>query len=246
MSIKQLFDQFVGGSSGINSNSVKQGLGSLMGNQQSNHQATKQGSGLSQGLIGGVAAGGIVSLLMSSKKARKFTKKAATVGGAALLGGVAYNVYKNWQNKQTYQTQANQYQSDTQQVQDLEPSAQSESYQLTLMKAMIAAAKADGHIDQDEQKRIFEAVEQMGLSSEDKGLMFDLLNTPISINEIANSVSSLEQKSEIYLASCLVCGADHQDERRYLDKLALALDLPHDLTINLEAQAFDNNLIAQE
>jgi hypothetical protein len=46
-------------------------------------------------------------------------------------------------------------------------------FQLVLIKAMIAAAKADGHINNEEQQRIFNAVDTIQLSYEVKGLVFE-------------------------------------------------------------------------
>ena len=59
---------------------------------------------------------------------------------------------------------------------------------------MIAAAKADGHIDAQEQQRIFQAVEKMDLSAEEKGIVFDSLQKDISIYELVNGIDSLELK----------------------------------------------------
>jgi len=80
---------------------------------------------------------------------------------------------------------------------------------------MIAAARADGHIDAQEQQRIFQAVEKMDLSSEDKGMVFegmvfDCLQKDLSIQEFATGISSMELKAEIYLASCLVIDPGHR------------------------------------
>jgi hypothetical protein len=41
----------------------------------------------------------------------------------------------------------------------------SQDFQLIIIKAMIGAAKSDGHIDEVDQKRIFDAVQQMSLTS---------------------------------------------------------------------------------
>ena len=48
--------------------------------------AVKQG-GMPTGLVGGAAAGGLVALLMSNKKARKMGGKALKYGGLAAVGG---------------------------------------------------------------------------------------------------------------------------------------------------------------
>lgn len=101
---------------------------------------------------------------------------------------------------------------------------------------MIAAARADGYIDAQEQQRIFQAVEKMDLSSEDKSMVFDYLQKDISIQELANGISSMEHKAEIYLASSLVIDPDHPAEREHPDKLGSALALPKGLLQQLEWQ----------
>ena len=47
----------------------------------------------------------------------------------------------------------------------------------------------------------------------------------------------MEQKSEVYLASCLAIDLDHQSEHNYLNKLAGALGLPLDLADQIKTQA---------
>ena len=222
MSIKQLFDQFLGADNA-------QGLSDRL-TQASAAVKSKTPEGLTGGIAGGLAAGGIVSLLLGNKQARKYAGTAAKFGGAALLGGAAYKLYQNWQ-------QANQ--SGPEPVAPLPNTLQnhaSDSYQVTLIKAMIAAAKADGHIDSDEQARIFETVETLALPAEQKALIFDLLSKPISVMDIAQGIDNDEQKTEVYLASCLVCATDHPAERKHLDDLAKVLNIPEALKLSVEAQ----------
>jgi len=226
MSMKNLFDQFVG------SGGAQGGLNNLM-NQVSGSSANtnkSSSSGFPGGLAGGLAAGGVVSLLMGSKKARKYAGKAATIGGAAMLGGAAFKLYKNWQQNNAQQTPISEPMPNTM------ASSSTDDYQLTLIKAMIAAAKADGHIDQDEQSKIFDAVETMALPADQKGLIFDMLNKPVTVMDIARGLSNDEQKTEVYMVSCMVGDIDHPAERKHLDELAMVLSLPDDLKRNIEAQ----------
>lgn len=217
MSMQNLLNQFLGASrTQIAQDGTAQTLKSTLSNM------TGQIPG---GLVGGAAAGGILALLVSNKSARKFAGTAATYGGAALLGGLAYKAYKNWQH------------ADPPAATPEALEAPSADYQLLLVKAMIAAAKADGHIDQQEQQRIFAAIEQMEISTETKGLIFDLLQRPVALGELVDANLTIEQKSELYLASCLIVDADNWQERAYLNQLASALHLPVDLAMQLQAQA---------
>ena len=187
------------------------------------------------GLVGGAAAGGLMALLIGNKSARKFASKAAGYGGAAVLGGLAFNAYRNWKEGQA----SSVTQPGTDSGRDLidPPELQHSITELTLIKAMIAAAKADGHLDQKEQKRIHDVVEKMSLSAETKGAIFDLLQREIAIEELLDASASMEQKSEVYLASCLVIDIDHPKEREHLGRLARAFDLPAGLPEQLENEA---------
>ena len=90
MSLNQLFDQFIGGAQAQDGSQQKTsgGLAALTDN-------------IPGGLVGGLAAGGLLGVLVGNKKVRKTAGKMATgavgLGGAAILGAVAFNAYKNWQ-----------------------------------------------------------------------------------------------------------------------------------------------------
>lgn len=232
MSIQNLLNQFIGSSNAASSSDqVTTGIGDTLSNLSSN---------MPGGLAGGAAAGGIMALLMGNKSARKFAGKAAGYGGAAVLGGLAYKAFQSWQQNSSSQTStdsANQTTSMPEQDAFLPNAEQQPAFELTLIKAMIAAAKADGHIDELEQQRIFKAVEKMDLSTETKGMVFDLLRQQISVEELAKGSDHIEQKSEIYLASCLAINPDHPSEQAFLDGLASALELPQGLTHELKWQA---------
>lgn len=111
------------------------------------------------------------------------------------------------------------------------------AFELTLIKAMIAAAKADGHIDSMEQQRIFKAIRQMDLSDQMKGMVFDLLEQKITVEELAKDIDKIEQKSELYLASCLAINPEHPTEQAHLARLSKTLKLPEGLAQQLQRQA---------
>ena len=186
-----------------------------------------------------------MALIMSNKSARKVAGTAAKYGGAAMLGGLAFRAYQNWQSKDpagAQQASASQQAitseaSFHQQAMEQQSTASEDAFELTIIKAMIAAARADGHIDAQEQQRIFQAVEKMDLSAQEKGMVFDYLQKDIPIEALANGLGTMELKAEVYLASCLVIDPDHAAERDHLDKLGSALALPKELLQQLELQA---------
>ncbi len=166
------------------------------------------------------------------------------MGGAALVGGLAFKAFKNWQASKAQQPASGvDGQTLPKTAAAFENELQSDSgFQLTLVKAMIAAAKADGHIDEVEQTRIFDAVEEMPSSSDFKFMMMDLLRYPSSVQELASEVNSLEQKTELYLISCFAIDVDNDAESRYLGELANALGLPNSLALELQQQANHDQL----
>lgn len=236
MNVQNLLNQFLG------TQDISHGQGashvSELKNMASNVSSKMGGFG------SGAALGGLAALLVSSKKVRSFAGSAAKVGGAALLGGLAFKAFKNWQNtKQTNQSLRQQRADYSDQI-SLQTAESFESqvhentaFQLTLVKAMIAAAKADGHIDDIEQTRIFDAVEEMPSSSDLKFLMMDLLRYPPTIQELVFETKTFEQKSELYLISCFAIDVDNEAESQYLNKLAKALGLPNELARELQQQA---------
>ncbi len=78
---------------------VKQLLGQYLGGQ--NEAAAGDGSnkaGNFGGLAGGALAGGLVGLLAGTKTGRKIGKNALAYGGTAVLGGLAYKAWRDWQS----------------------------------------------------------------------------------------------------------------------------------------------------
>jgi uncharacterized membrane protein YebE (DUF533 family) len=232
MNIQNLLNQFIGSNNNASgSGSSAQGVGDTLNKLTGN---------IPGGLAGGAAAGGIMALLIGSKSARKFAGKAAGYGGAAVLGGLAYKAFSDWQrsNEGHPVMDAKTHNPEPESARSFTATAlESPAFQLQLIKAMIAAAKADGEIDTAEQQRIFGAVEQMDMSAEEKGIVFDLLHQPIPLVELVEGADTLEQKSEIYLASCLVINADHPSELAHLNRLAQTLELPKGLAQQLQLQA---------
>lgn len=114
--------------------------------------------------------------------------------------------------------------------------ADAQPFQLVMILAMTGAAKADGHIDAQEQGILFEQVERMGLDAESKAFVFDALREPVDIASIAAAANGIEQASELYLVSRAAIDVDHPAERAWLEALAHRLDLPPDLIAHLDHQ----------
>ena len=193
----------------------------------------------SAGFGKGAAAGSILGLLMGSKQGRKLAGGSLQYAGLAAAGTMAWKAYQNWQQNQQPEQAAAATGADlaAREADLARQGVDQVSFQLALLGAMIAAAKADGQLDNDEQTHIFEQVENMGLTAPEKALVFDMLTTPPSLAEIAARAKDTEQAAELYLASRLVIDPDQAVERAYLEALAHKLNLPNDLVAHLEQQA---------
>ena len=96
-----------------------------------------------------------------------------------------------------------------------------------LIRAMIAAAAADGTIDSDERSRILERAMSAELPPAAHKFLLEELKRPASLSDIlAGARPSL--KREIYAASRMAIDADSEAEQRYLSELQQGLALSAD------------------
>lgn len=218
---------------------ISQAMGSL-GGQQSPGGGN---FGIPGGTLGGMAAGGLLGVLIGQKKFRKMAGGALGYGGAAALGALAYRAYQNWQAGQQVGQAPLATAADVPREGSLfapETGADGKPFALALIRSMIAAANADGHIGADEQKQIFEAANRGGLDAEDKAFIFDALQNPLSPDQLAALAGNQEQATELYLAARIAIDPDHPQERAFLHNLSRSLNLPAGLVSHLDAQVAQN------
>ena len=186
-------------------------------------------------------AGARAAAIFGTKTGRKLAGNAAAVGGIAAIAGLGYLAYRNYQSGKSPQAV-----TQPQPTQELLPPpvdspfhpqspALSNSFALTLVQAMIAAAKADGHIDAGERAHIMEKVKVSGLDHEAEAFIEKELADPLDIDALVAAATTEEQKVEIYTASRLTIEPDSRAERGYLDLLAGRLGLPDALVEHIEA-----------
>lgn len=178
------------------------------------------------------AGWGALGLLLGSKKARKYGGKALTYGGLAALGVLAYKAYGNWQ--------ANQRGAAAEpQTLDRLPPAQAEQHSQAVLRALVAAAKSDGHIDERERALIEGEFTRLDSDRELQHWLHAELNKPLDPAEVARAAQTPEMAAEMYLASVMMVDQENFMERAYLDELARQLRLDPGLRQALEAQVRD-------
>ena len=186
------------------------GLGAIVGQvlgglQQS---AGRAGEGIKSNdplTVGGLGA--IAGALLGGRKG-------AVGGGAlALLGSLALAALQA-----SRQAQAAGAQPAVDQL-------ASDDTALLLVRAMVAAAKADGQIDQQEIARITGKLEEIGADAETRQFLAEELRRPLDLDSIVRAVPGPEVAVEVYAASLLAIEVDTPAERAYLEALADRLQL---------------------
>ncbi len=106
-----------------------------------------------------------------------------------------------------------------------------------MLTAMIAAAKADGHLDERERGLIAAELSHLENDSAQRQWFDQQVQRPLDPADVARAATTPQLASEMYLASLVVADETSFMERAYLDELARQMNLPPDLKRALEAQA---------
>lgn len=166
-----------------------------------------------QAKYAGIAGG--LALLLSSRS----TRKLATLGGLAALGAVAYKGHKRGAMPTDFKDAINLLTGKT-----------SDRRATMLLRAMIAAAKADGVIDEKE-RALIEAYPNADLDQ-----LAQFLADPDQPADIAALATSDQCGAEIYAVSCRIADGTNGPERDYLDRLAMALRLDPEAAALIETE----------
>lgn len=181
----------------------------------------------------GALVGGALGLLLGNRKARKMGGKVAVYGGLAALGVMAYKAYGEYQKQK----------SGAGTMPATPPTAlpppDVESHSQAILKALIAAAKADGHVDDRERELIEGEFRRIDADPQTQQWLHAELQKPLDPAEIARAATTPALASEMYLASLLAADEQNFMERAYLDELARQLKIDDALKAKLEQQLRD-------
>jgi len=202
-------------------------LGGLLGGGSGGGSAAGGLGGLG-GLLGGLLGGG-GALAGGTQRRSGGTNYAAL----ASLGMMAFQAYQAWQR-----SQASAAPQQTPQTADLLSGPQVEEHSHAVLRALIAAAKADGRIDESEKHLISS---EIGKHTDDLNLqqwLDDEVAKPLDPTEVAQAAQNdPAMAAEMYLASVMLVDDQQDAERNYLDELAAALQIDPELQVHLEQQA---------
>ena len=211
---------------GSQNKSAAGGLGGLLGGSSGGGGL----GGLLSGAGGGALAAGAMGLLLGSKKARNVGGKVAVYGGLAALGVLAYKAYGNWNAQKGTAPQGEP------QTLDRLPPAQVELHSQAILKALVAAAKADGHIDDRERQLIEGEFTKLDNDQELQHWLHAELNKPLDPADVARAASTPEMAAEMYIARVMLVDEENFMEKSYRDELARQLKLEPGLKVELEKQ----------
>lgn len=104
-----------------------------------------------------------------------------------------------------------------------------------MLKAMVAAAQADGKIDEAEQRNILQALDgQLEASALDAFRQF--LTQPVSMDEVVSAASDPATAFNLYLVSAMTINPDNAQEKQYLENLAEKLGISDQAVQVIEQQ----------
>ncbi len=195
------------------------------------------------GFAGGAAAGTLAGLLLGTGAGRKIAGTAAQLGGLAAIGGLAYVALRNYQQgKPVVQGTINDV-SGMFGLGQAAPQGFAEAGGTTedtaeiLLRAMVAAAYADGEMTADERAMIVGQLDAMGLGQAEKSYLDGVLAAPVSMKIIAASCTTEEMKAQAYIAAQLGMNVDTAAEVKFLRDFAQALGLDGQLVAHLDQAA---------
>jgi uncharacterized membrane protein YebE (DUF533 family) len=100
---------------------------------------------------------------------------------------------------------------------------------------MIAAAKADGHVNNKEVAAIEEKIGKLNLTGDVASLLKEEIAKPLDVKDVAALAEDQTMAAEIYLVSAVITDKENSMEKAYLDALAKAMSLPDALVEQLQS-----------
>jgi uncharacterized membrane protein YebE (DUF533 family) len=108
---------------------------------------------------------------------------------------------------------------------------------LLYIRAMIAAAAADGRIDEAEQQKIFGSLKQAGMEQGAEAFVRKELSAPASIEDLVAGVTNEQEAVQVYTAARIAIDADQEENQAFLLNLANGLGMDAQLAQHIDAAA---------
>ncbi len=181
--------------------------------------------------------GGLGALVFGSSAGRAVVGSAARLGGMALIGGLAYKAYQNYQSGKPMLDTGSAEVLPAPSGTGFEPEAASQATALVFIQAMIAAAAADGEIDAHERTAILGGLREAGFDQEANEWLAQEMANPASVETLVEGAESPELAAQIYTAARIAINPDTPKEKDFLAGLAASLGLDAALVANIDTAA---------
>lgn len=188
-------------------------------------------------LATGAAIGGLAAILLGTGAGRAITGSAARLGGMALIGGLAYKALQNYQAGKPLLDLSGAASEISGTPAALPAPANEQTHALRLVRAMIAAASADGIVDDTERAAIAGNLKAAGLDAEATAYIEHEFANPADITTLCEGVSTPDERAQVYAAARLAIDPDTAEEKDFLAALAGTLELDAGLVAHIDAAA---------
>jgi uncharacterized membrane protein YebE (DUF533 family) len=197
----------------------------------------EQAKSMLQNNAGGLIAGSLAGLALGTKSGRSILGGAAKLGGLALVGGLAYMAYQRYENGQPVLGKGDAVQAAPAGSGFADGDGDDQSRALVIVRAMVAAAAADGEIDAAEYQRILGNLKQQGLADEAAAFLDQEFAAPLTAASLAELADGPALAAQIYTAARIAIDPDTEEEQSFLADLAGGLGLDGDLVAHIDAAA---------
>jgi len=211
-------------------------LGRMTGGAGMDEMMAKLKALIAQNQFGaGAAAGGLGAVVLGTQTGRSIAAGAAKIGALALIGGLAYKAYQNYQAGKPLIALDHVVAEAAPDGSGFEPDSVTNEAAILYIRAMIAAASADGRVDQAEMTGIMGNLKQAGFEAAAEEFLADELNNPATIDSLVESCVSAEQGVQVYTAARIAISPDSRAEQAFLAELAAKLGMAPELAANIDA-----------
>ncbi len=186
----------------------------------------------------GAAAGSLGAIVLGTHAGRALAGKAVKLGSLALIGGLAYKALQNYQAGRPLLSPAEAAQlTEAPRGTGYETAAVTHDSALLYIRAMIAAAAADGRIDPAEQQKIFGSLKQAGMEAGAEEFLAKELNSPASVNDLVAAVKTEQEAVQVFTAARVAIDLDSQENNDFLVALGSGLGMDEKLMQHIDAAA---------
>lgn len=190
-----------------------------------------QAGGMSGGKIGGLGA--LAGAMLGGGLGG-----AARGGAMAMLGTLALNAWREYQAQPGGVATASEpgagQPAQAAQPPRTAPPTQEQVEALTdphterlVLRAMIGAAQADGHVTGAEMEGVVGQMGDSEVTAEERRAAYEEASRPVDVDAIGQEVSRPEVAMQVYLAALMSADIDTEAERDYFRRLARSLKLEH-------------------